>query len=88
MEIDIRQAKNVFLQLLEDVEKGQEVTITRAGVPIARLVGVSPKDPPIKERPLGMARGKVWVSDDFDDPMELRYVPKKKHERKARARKR
>jgi hypothetical protein len=39
----------------------------RAGVPVGRLVAVEPKKP--KSRPLGFARGEVWVADDFDAPL-------------------
>jgi hypothetical protein len=31
------------------------------------LVAVEPKKP--KSRPLGFARGEVWVADDFDAPL-------------------
>ena len=37
--VNIHQAKTQLSQLLHLVEKGEEVVIARAGVPIARLVG-------------------------------------------------
>ena len=67
MEINIHEAKTHFSRLLQRVANGEEVTIARAGVPIARLVAVEPKKP--KVRPLGFARGEVWVADDFDAPL-------------------
>jgi prevent-host-death family protein len=72
MEINIHQAKTHFSRLLQRVAAGEEVTIARAGVPVARLVAVEPKKP--KARPLGFARGEVWVANDFDAPLpdELR----------------
>ncbi len=67
MEVNIHQAKTHFSRLLQRVAAGEEVVIARAGVPVARLVAVEPKKP--KVRPLGFARGEVWVADDFDAPL-------------------
>jgi prevent-host-death family protein len=65
MEVNIHEAKTHLSRLLQRVAAGEEVTIARAGVPVARLVGVEPK----AKRPLGFARGEVWVADDFDAPL-------------------
>jgi len=67
MEVNIHEAKTHLSRLLQRVAAGEEVTIARAGVPVARLVAVQPK--PKKVRPLGMDRGKIWVADDFDAPL-------------------
>ena len=66
MEVNIHQAKTHFSRLLRRVAAGEEVTIARSGVPIARLVAVQPKT---KKRPLGMDRGRIWIADDFDAPL-------------------
>ena len=63
MEINIHEAKTHFSKLLQRVAGGEEVTIARAGVPIARLIPFKSTN---KVRPLGMDRGKVWIADDFD----------------------
>jgi prevent-host-death family protein len=63
MEINIHEAKTHFSKLLQRVAGGEEITIARAGVPVARLVPVKSTN---KVRPLGMDRGKVWIADDFD----------------------
>ena len=67
MEVNIHEAKTHFSRLLQRVANGEEVTIARAGVPVARLVPVVPKKQDV--RPLGFARGEVWVADDFDAPL-------------------
>src|SRR5713226_1043211 len=67
MEVNIHEAKTHFSRLLRRVAAGEEVTIARAGVPVARLVAVEPEKK--KVRPLGFARGEVWVADDFDAPL-------------------
>ena len=66
MEVNIHEAKTHFSRLLQRVASGEEVTIARAGVPVARLVPIEAKK---KTRPLGFARGEVWVADDFDAPL-------------------
>ncbi len=66
MEVNIHQAKTHFSRLLQRVANGEEVTIARAGVPVARLVPIVQKQ---DVRPLGFARGEVWVADDFDAPL-------------------
>jgi prevent-host-death family protein len=67
MEVNIHEAKTHLSRLLQRVAAGEEVTIARSGVPVARLVAVEPKKEKI--RPLGFARGEVWVADDFDAPL-------------------
>ncbi len=65
MEVNIHEAKTHLSRLLQRVAAGEEVTIARSGVPVARLVPVVPKS----KRPLGFARGQVWIADDFDAPL-------------------
>jgi prevent-host-death family protein len=65
MEVNIHEAKTHLSRLLQRVMAGEEVTIARSGVPVARLVAVEPTE----KRPLGFARGQVWVADDFDAPL-------------------
>lgn len=44
MEIGTFEAKNRFSELLDRVERGEEVTITRHGRPVARLVAAKTRD--------------------------------------------
>jgi prevent-host-death family protein len=62
--VNIHEAKTHLSCLLLRVTAGEEVTIARYGVPVARLVAVEPK----AKRPLGFARGEIWIADDFDAP--------------------
>lgn len=52
-------------RLVERALAGEDVVITRAGVPVVRLVPVNR----FGTRKLGQWRGKVRLSDDFDDPL-------------------
>jgi prevent-host-death family protein len=67
MEVNIHEAKTHLSRLLQRVAAGEEVTIARAGVPVARLIAVKAK--PNKIRLLGMDRGRIWIADDFDAPL-------------------
>jgi prevent-host-death family protein len=67
MEVNIHQAKTHLSRLLRKVAGGEEITIARAGVPVARLVAIEKK--PQKMRPMGMDRGKIWIADDFNAPL-------------------
>ena len=67
MEVNIHEAKTHLSRLLQRVAAGEEITIARAGKPVARLIKIEQK--PAKKRPLGMDRGKVWIADDFNAPL-------------------
>jgi prevent-host-death family protein len=66
MQINIHEAKTHFSKLLERVACGEEVTIMRAGTPVARLVPV--ENLPAR-RKLGWAVGQFVVPEDFDSPL-------------------
>jgi len=60
--VNIHEAKTQLSRILQEVAAGGEVTIARAGEPIARLVPIDPV-----ERELGAAAQIMWIADDFDD---------------------
>lgn len=60
---NVSQAKAQLSALLAQVEKGEEVVITRAGKPVARLILVQGS---VKERAPGGLKGKLWISPEFD----------------------
>ncbi len=70
--VNVHEAKTHLSRLLERVERGQEIVIARAGKPVARLV---PIDDTPRQRPLGIDKGKIWMSDDFDDPLPWQIFP-------------
>ncbi len=66
MQVNIHHAKTHLSRLLQRVAGGEEITIARAGVPIARLVSVEPER---VRRPLDLDRGEYEVPEDFDAPL-------------------
>jgi prevent-host-death family protein len=66
VEVNVHEAKTHLSRLLLRVAAGEEVLISKAGQPVARLVPVAaPKTP----RPLGLDAGRFHVPDDFNAPL-------------------
>ena len=63
--VSISQATNQFSRLIARVDTGEEVTSTRRGKAVARLVACKPRG---KRRP-GVLKGKAVVTDEFFDPL-------------------
>jgi prevent-host-death family protein len=63
--VNVHAAKTNLSSLLEDVQRGEEVVIAKAGKPIARIV---PFAPPPRQRKPGLLRGKVWAAADAWEP--------------------
>ena len=64
--INIHEAKTHLSRLIERVEAGEEITLARAGRPVARLVPYRTRREP---RRLGVWKYQVWMSPDFDAPL-------------------
>ncbi|MCU0245609.1 MAG: type II toxin-antitoxin system prevent-host-death family antitoxin [Bryobacter sp.] len=67
--VNIHAAKTHLSRLVEDAASGEEITLAKAGKPIARLVPCRPANGSRVLAARGMFRGKVLVSPDFDEPM-------------------
>ncbi len=63
--VNVREAKSQLSKLLRRVELGEEVTITRAGRPVARLVPFRPSAP----RSPGHLKGRFTVEASFPEPL-------------------
>jgi prevent-host-death family protein len=62
----IYEAKAKLCHLIDRALRGDEVIITRHGLPVVRLVPARPERSP---RKLGTLRGKIRVAADFDAPL-------------------
>jgi prevent-host-death family protein len=65
MEVNVHEAKTHLSRLLRQVAAGEEITISRAGTPVAKLIAAGTRS---KSRPMGMDRGKIRMAEDFDQP--------------------
>ncbi len=61
--MNIHDAKTHLSRLVDRAAAGEEITIARAGKPVAKLV---PYQAPVEHRTPGAWRGLVWMSSDFD----------------------
>jgi prevent-host-death family protein len=61
---NISEAKSQLSALIKKVMSGQEVIIGKAGKPVAKIVRYERSDKP---RHPGALRGKIKISDDFDE---------------------
>lgn len=68
-QIDVEQAKRDFDRLLERASQGEEVVITKNNQPLARLTPPS-SFPKREKRQFGSVEGDIWMSDDFDEPLD------------------
>lgn len=66
MRVTAHEAQSRFEELIRAAERGQEVIIEQAGVPVARLVPFRSDT----NRVLGIWRGQIEMSDDFDAPLD------------------
>ncbi len=63
--VGVHEAKTQLSRLLQQVAGGEEITITRRGEAVARLVPARAAE----TRRLGIDRGRYVVPDDFDAPL-------------------
>ncbi|GAA3116631.1 type II toxin-antitoxin system prevent-host-death family antitoxin [Planomonospora alba] len=62
-QFNIHEAKTQLSKILERVERGEEVVISRAGTPIAKVV---PLRTSTRRRGRGSLRGTLVMADDWD----------------------
>jgi prevent-host-death family protein len=60
---NIHEAKTQLSRILERVERGEEVVISRAGTPVAKVV---PLTGAMRRRGRGTLRGRLRLSEDWD----------------------
>jgi prevent-host-death family protein len=62
--VNIHDAKTHFSRLIERVQAGEEITIAKAGKPVARLLAI--RDRPARRVP---GNDRIVIRADFDDPL-------------------
>lgn len=64
--VNIHEAKTHLSRLVERAAAGEEIIIAKSGKPVAKLVAFNEDMTP---RVFGTMEGKIWIADDFDDPL-------------------
>jgi len=64
--VNLYEAKTHLSELVERAAAGEEIVIAKSGKPRARLVPLSEERAAPKP---GLLKGRIWVADDFDDPL-------------------
>lgn len=69
MQIPLAEASEELVRLVEAALQGEEIVIFKDNQPVVKLTLVEPVQ---KRRPAkaGSAKGQVWMSEDFDEPLE------------------
>ena len=65
-QIDIHEAGDHLADLIAKARAGEEVIISENSNAVAFIVSAEDPD---RRAGLGMFRGQIWISPDFDDPM-------------------
>ncbi len=69
--INLYDAKTHLSELVERAAAGEEITIAKAGKPLARLVPLERRKP---LRSPGALKGKIWIAPDFDDALPAEFL--------------
>lgn len=71
MRVGIHEAKTNLSRLIPAVQAGEEVIITNAGRPVAKLVAFTER---VGKRPLGLFRGRIVIHGDPLEPLPAEVV--------------
>jgi prevent-host-death family protein len=63
--IPIKDAKEMFEDLVRRAEAGEHVVVTRDGKPVAEIGPMASQRP--KKSILGAMKGDIWMAPDFDE---------------------
>ena len=68
MEIHQHPTTQQWLKIIELLSRGESIMLTQDQTPIAEVTPVKQAKP--KYRQAGTMKGMIWMSDDFDEPLE------------------
>ncbi len=68
MDVSIAEAQKRLPELIRAVEDGQEVVITRHGMPVAQI---APPPPQRRQVRLGGMKGRIQFEPGWDAPIDL-----------------
>ena len=67
--VGLAEAKSKLSELVDQVERGEEVVISRGGKAVARIVPIETQRKTDRSAFLGSLAGRIHVAEDFDDPL-------------------
>lgn len=67
MQVSITEAANNLPDLVMAALNGEEVILLEDNQPTIKLIPIKPVKPRLQ---FGSAKGLIWISDDFDEPLE------------------
>ncbi len=67
LQVNVHEAKTNLSKLIQKAIEGEDVVIARGNNPIVKLVLIDKIKP---KRRLGTAKGKIKISDNFDEPVD------------------
>lgn len=62
LEYSLSDAKNKFSEVIASVENGDDIIVTKNGLPVAKISSATGE----KASLVGWGKGKIKLSDDFD----------------------
>lgn len=66
--VNIHEAKTHFSKLVRRAEEGEEIVVRRGSEPVAQIGPLKRKRGGVTGR--GSMKGEIWISPDFDEPLE------------------
>ena len=64
-QFNIHDAKTNLSRIIDRVEHGEEIIISRAGTPVAKLIPIAPR---ARRTRRGSLAGRLILADDWDSP--------------------
>ncbi|MBN4073219.1 type II toxin-antitoxin system Phd/YefM family antitoxin [Mariprofundus ferrooxydans] len=73
-QVNIHEAKTHLSKLIQEALAGEDVIIAKGNKPVVKLVVLNNQK---IQRQLGTAKGKISMTDDFDEPLDdfTAYMP-------------
>jgi prevent-host-death family protein len=65
--VELKEAAGRLAELIDEVASGEEVVITREDGATFKIISVTPLPP---SPTFGSAKGRVKMTEDFDEPLE------------------
>ncbi len=67
--VGLAEAKAKLSELVDQVERGEEVVLCRYGKPVAKIVPMQEPAKVDRSGIFGSLAGQGWIADDFDAPL-------------------